>query len=455
MGCSLSKSHNTKRLTKFINLTANTVDIRNVYAESQLEEHTSFVENLVKDILENVGKIEPALATDGLINRGSYYDRTKILHPDEYDYHPILGLSQYVTDVTNASDSHEDDGKRKIRINVNKLPYPLPSECLENINENDGEADLRTEELLNMLLNTISAVLKEMETRKSVKFYWSQNYRRSYKKEIDNVVIHGPSALLIRVGAPLGITDIDLCFCLKWKPHELGPSVHIIDRKNSWDIWLESVVELPNSDKYVLTPPHRKLFLTLKYLSNLTRLLGIVWQISSHVLKTLILNHQQKCRASSLGECLISIINELIVKPDDEHNPCDIPDDEYNCDEDFLYLFYSNLLIPNPIFPGEPQRLSPNDRIPMLISMVWIVQHIKLNRSNNWWNAFLSNNLIGVRRNRILQSLMDGLHEYYLLATSKSHGRYVKLEWQHDAKKSIVLIDCINPNYFDRPFRKV
>ncbi|CAH1800540.1 unnamed protein product [Owenia fusiformis] len=404
-----------------------------------MEEHTTFVENLVKDILVNVGKIEPALATNGLINRGSYYDGTKILHPDEYDYHPILALSQYITDVTNASERHEDDGKRKIRINVNKLPNPLPPKCLGTINEN-GEAEFKTNELLYMLSATISAALEHMETQGTVKL--NPRFKQYRRNEIQNTGMHGP-AVRLRVGAPLGTTDIDLCFCLKLEPHELGPSVHIINTEHiPFGFWTESVVELPNSDEYKLTPPHRKLFLTLKYVSNLTRLLGSQCRISSYALRTLIIHHQQDCRASNLGECFISIIDKLMTKSDEERNS-DFHDDEYNYDEEFIYLYDSNGWgIQNTIFPGKSFPLH-GVRIHLLISMVWIIQHIKLNRSNNWWNVFLSNNVTEIRRNRILQTLMDGLNKYNKFDQSRNASKYLRLEWQHDDKNSVVMIQRV------------
>ncbi|CAH1795873.1 unnamed protein product [Owenia fusiformis] len=418
------------QLTEFVEFTAHKVDIQNVYTPSQLKEQTTFVENLVKDICVNVGKTEPTLATDGVLNRGSYYDGTKIVNADEYDYEPLLTLSKAVTEVSEFS-VFPNQGFRTVRIDTKMLPKPLPAQCLKDINEN-GVAELSSKELLKFLHCTILEALKYMNTvelKKSVRKHMDQGVVDHYmphphdtpylKGEVSvHSALHGPSVWL-RVGAPLGTTDIDLCFCLRSKACD--KHVMVSARYRSYEShWLESIIDLPEVQKYKLTLPHNKLLLTLKYMTHLACTVHGGSHVSSHILRTVLLHHQRNCQETDLGECLLSIIKNFMIKPGEK----------FDYDANMVHLIVNAIEIHDIVHHETTLRTNSMKRVPMLIVLLWIVQQTRHNEDSTWIQRIVDPQFPGnISDDDMLHSLVTSL-DFWDNSYSKNPPTRI-FQWHH------------------------
>ncbi|CAH1797882.1 unnamed protein product [Owenia fusiformis] len=437
----MAVKHTMLRFKNLVDLTVEKVNIRYAYTARQLDMQTSYIENLVSDIREKVGQREPSLVTKEQINRGSYYDKTKILRPDEYDYEPILDFSEHISNVTDLIEdesmpSLKDQGYKTIRFQEKKLHKGVRQQHLiRRPTPPNGDVELKCRELLAKIRQVVNRVLEEMQRDGSgrVTFIGECDHTKDapydYKKRQISThnEPHGPSVWL-RVGAPLGTTDIDMCFCLQWKPHKLGPSVMVPTKKG----WLESVVSLPDNSRYTLTPAHEKLLLTFKYVTHLTSLLmpsRFSWSVSSYTLKAVILHHQRYlqggCHTDNIGKCFMSII-DIMLKPNEE----------FDNEENVVHLTNQHISIPDIVYTKKDLQISNVKRVSMLVSMFWIAQHVKLNRNTDWFEVFVRNDKDEIKKHPTLKSLDDSLKRFHKIA---GKGK-VELEWQHDTSKTRVTI---------------
>ncbi|CAH1797753.1 unnamed protein product [Owenia fusiformis] len=423
------------RLKNLVDKTVEKVDIRRKYSARQLDMQTAYIEKLVSDIRRKVGLREPALATNEQINRGSYYDGTKILDPDEYDYEPILDLSKHITNVTEPMPGLKEQGYKTILFREKELHKHIHEQYLVRTFPNGKDAELKCRELLAKIRQNVNRVLEDMHKEGTVMFIGEcdhtkdpKDYDKNTREISTHNAPHGPSVWL-RVGAPLGTTDIDMCFCLKWKPHELGPSVMVPTNKG----WLESVVSLPDNSIYKLTPVHKNLLLTVKYVTHLTSALmssKFSYSVSSYILKAVILHHQTECRSDNIDKCFIAIIYDMMLKPNEEF-------DEH---ENVVFLTNRHIEIPDIVYREKALQISGEKRVSLLISMLWVVQHVKLNSNTDWFDAFLRNDKGEIKKNSTLRSLNESLKKFFKITDT---GK-VDFEWQHDKMKTSVRVTGVN-----------
>ncbi|CAH1773688.1 unnamed protein product [Owenia fusiformis] len=276
-----------KRLSDFVSHVAQKVDIWRKYKEEDLIKHASDVEKIVQNICANLGKNNPAFKVVEIIKRGSFYERCKILQPNEFDFLPVLATTE--NDVEIVHDDFMDRGKERMNVKIkpgaaNQLLTKSQLECT-------SKPRLYT---YNEFMRTIREEITGKYYAQDQK-YDTESERSTVQKiagpecETDVCVSshpHGPSTIL-KIAGPLCETKVDLCFCLerkiKGKPGRYVIVPNIVDR------WRESTVEPSNCDKYTLNLQHQELFLCLKYIAHCVK------RIASDVLVLLMMT-ATRCR---------------------------------------------------------------------------------------------------------------------------------------------------------------
>ncbi|CAH1793344.1 unnamed protein product, partial [Owenia fusiformis] len=245
---------------------------------------------------------------------------------------------------------------------------------------------------------------------------------------------HGPSVWL-RVGGPLGTTDIDLCFCVQGTQGSVLVPAYVGDCKDCpYAIhWTESIVQTPHPapDHQLHNPTghHRQLFLVLKYISHLCN--RIHWHIynehpkygliSSYSYKLLIMNHQKHCTGSdfNVGRCFEDVVEYIFnqFRGDDDDS------DQYRLKVDHIFL-------PDTYYPDREVRVVDGIGNSLeLTVLLWVLKHVKHSSGTLWWQKLLDddfpNNVSS--GDVLLQSLLDSVKH---VRDAFPHG--VNLDWQHE-----------------------
>ncbi|CAH1793338.1 unnamed protein product, partial [Owenia fusiformis] len=248
--------------------------------------------------------------------------------------------------------------------------------------------------------------------------------------------LHGPSVWL-RVGGPLGTTDIDLCFCVQGTQGSvLVPIDSNCGKCPKYIHWTESIVEpqhqAPDHQLHNPTGHHKQLFLVLKYISHLYN--RIHWYIyhersyagllSSYSYKLLIMNHQKRCTGSDLniGKCFEDVVEYIFNQFKTGGNDSD----QYRVLS--LFIFLPDTYYPDRkvwVFNGYVNSVE-------LTVLLWMLKHVKHSSGTQWWQKLLDddfpNNVSS--GDILLQSLLDSVKH---VRDALSQGKLrVNLDWQHE-----------------------
>ncbi|CAH1783499.1 unnamed protein product [Owenia fusiformis] len=341
--CKLCKG---KRLALY---THQIVDILKLNYESEdVKEHRDLIENIVDAVAKKVGDLYPVFKTQHKLPNGSFYQKTKIELPNEFDFlNPFVfsetngviaikrsdvserGKDVYVNDSLRrvilsepANEPSSRVGDFKIQLTRNDILYPLHraiSKALTNLQNDDrviykGECDIRRSKIE-------LAQNGEVDPRKL----------KLGEILLDSRIV-GP-CLTLAVGGPLCVTYVDLTFCLEDKSPDKGYNansgrdVKFFVLPRHFKTWIPTYYE----QRYMeLDSHHRNVLMVLKYCFVECGKYQCRSTYNSHVLKTIVLNHCLTCKdATSLGRCFNEVAQHVfrlgIGKDDHETNnshPC-------------------------------------------------------------------------------------------------------------------------------------
>ncbi|CAH1780907.1 unnamed protein product, partial [Owenia fusiformis] len=369
------------RLKDFVNFIAHKVNIRSIFTPDQLDRHTKYIEKKVNEICMNISKKRKEIKIKEIRRRGSYYDESKILFPDEYDFLPILTLTGcQMVEVESLSDDQKicaKQGYRKIKVNEPDILRHSPG-CIKEIGI--GKARL-TSKFIQELKTSVRDALDEIE---DVKFIGEKDHEKnSNSSDPLNTVsihrnLHGPS-IWIRIGGPLCMTDIDLCFCIEGQESNLGPCVLVKSKldhcpycKSENDHWIETPINPP--EQYMLTPDHQKLLLTLKYISHFEKKMfkrELLSTSSSYYLKALLVDHQKNCQSENVGECF-DAVTKYTFRLDNDTSDSLSNDIHVRCESRF---------VPD-IFHQKEVKCGTSY---FHIVLLWFLRRIKEYDDTTWW----------------------------------------------------------------------
>ncbi|CAH1797672.1 unnamed protein product [Owenia fusiformis] len=312
-------------LSNFVEFISETSEIRTSgrYTESEVKEHTQYVEDFVRDISINVGKVKSIFKTKMHIRRGSHYEKTKVARMDEMDFLSVLKLSDGETVAVKDIDDQECNYRGSEYGSIDLAPNAFPDEELE-----------KTVKEKKLSVNIILELKKAVET--VLKRSTLYNYKEEDIDPNDELTkypvgscsmsseLHGPCIMLTLV-TPHAITDIDMCFCVEKRNSKLGRCVMIPNMKDSCDCslnnchWIESVVD-PENPNHILSRSHKMLYLCLKSVMMLIETSRIhPPSITSYILKMHVLHHQQNCQTAAIGECFEAVVHQLLLLSTSQH----------------------------------------------------------------------------------------------------------------------------------------
>ncbi|CAH1793995.1 unnamed protein product [Owenia fusiformis] len=459
------------RLTEFVNVTAAKVDIFSKYTDVELEHHTKYIMDFVRLICSGFGEYNKLFKTKEPIPRGSYFDKTKIISPTEYDFLNPLSLSDDASvQVCDVSDDCGLAGHGYGVVNIH--PGQLQQQLLdlystEDYDEYDCDSDddyvlikhppyevilhsshdsLGAPGDVYWLTTNISESLHtEMHTyleNTHGSHYIGERYHK-YEQHPSYTLgefsmhedLHGPSVWL-RVGGPLGTTDIDLCFCIRGTQGSvLVPIDLYCDKCPSYIHWTESIVEpqhpgAPDHQLHNPTGHHKQLFLVLKYISHLYS--KIYWHIynarshliSSYSYKLLIMHHQKHCTGSDfyIGRCFEDVVEYIFnqFRGDDD-------------DSDLYRLYREDIYLPDTYYPDREVRVvnGYSNRMELTV-LLFMLKHVKHSNDTQWWQKLLDDEFPNnVSSGDVLfQSLLDLVKHVWDALLQGELTEHI--DWQHE-----------------------
>ncbi|CAH1788872.1 unnamed protein product, partial [Owenia fusiformis] len=326
-------------------------------------------------ICSGFGEYTQVFKTKDPILRGSYIEKTKIISPTEYDFLNILSLFEEASvEVCDVRDGCKLAGQGYGVVNIH------PGQVQKQLHITaTGYKVLKSQSSHAFLLRPPpTAYLLTAEMRHSLHaamHTYLENTNGSHyigMKDLKNKQppsytlgefsmnehLHGPSVWL-RVGGPLGTTDIDLCFCIQKTQGSvlvpLDPGGCIECPKGIH--WTESIVQTPHQapdcQLHIPTGHHKQLFLVLKYISHLFN--KIHWHvyhkhpydglISSYSYKLLIMHHQKSCTGSdfNVGRCLEDVVEYIFNQFGG--------DDDNDSYQYMIRYFYKETYLPDTDYP--------------------------------------------------------------------------------------------------------
>ncbi|CAH1787579.1 unnamed protein product [Owenia fusiformis] len=460
------------RLTIFVTIVAGEKNIINRYRHqrAELEYHTAYIEEFVDDICSSFGGYSDFAQVKTRFSRGSYYERTKIIEPNEYDYLPVLSLTDDV--AVEVCDVEEDcklagQGYKRVKILPGQLQKHFKN-LRRNVlcKQNDG-VYLKTE-IRYSLVEELDSYLKRNHSQN---YLGRKNHNEDPAYEIGQFslhdLVHGPS-VCIRVGGPLCTTDIDLCFCIQKSPGcVLVPAFvssakcNVVLNENHWtesvlQLQKETGIELPLSDGQ-----HKHVFLTLKFISHLYD--KIYWflfgsctpdgLISSYAYKLLMQHHshRQKGPDYNIGKWLEDIVYFIFGFTRKEGDGRDVFR---------AYGRGDDVYLPDVHFHERKVKVINGDANKgELITLLWIYKHVEHNDNTVWWKRLLDddfpNNVDKPVHNGLIETECvdkDGLDsllrsvEYVMTIRSGKPERPPECIWRHmNGAITRVIIDDQKP----------
>ncbi|CAH1777711.1 unnamed protein product [Owenia fusiformis] len=479
-----------QRVADFVRFISEKVDIRRKYIHNELVKHTDYIENLVQSICGKVCEFNRAFRIKEIVRRGSFYDRTKIVEPNEYDLMAILLISDSsAIDVFLNENCHYKDegwGYGLIKLVKSDLTLPIPKDCMIKTSHAvhaAGESWQLSYVIMYKLREAVEWALKEM---KDVKLLTGNEFT-FHKDDPKNPYqlgdvslhwdLHGPSVWL-RVGAPLCTTDIDLCFCIERKnPVKITRNIQNYEdntkrpqmdtqistvthtklgrcamiRGDTYqcdkcieDHWVESVID-PLKNKCAWTDSHRSLLLTFKMISEFMRKrYKYVDFFPSYYLKVLLVEHENKCNdETNVGKCFYDIVNrfkanDLGLEDLETIDEVFENEDDANTDEFTIQLETGKFPRVKPIPDMHYPKRKIFGKLHGAIALIWFLQYVKHTPNTEWW-AKLTGSEFGVQENEPFKSLTETFERVNTWTTSfrtgdlyLHNGSRLELKWQHD-----------------------
>ncbi|CAH1800836.1 unnamed protein product [Owenia fusiformis] len=438
------------RLRDFVNIISFNANIKNRFTVEKLIEHTSYVEDFVGSLCKFVGEKVPGLRINEIIRRGSYYDNAKVMSPDEYDFMPILALSY--DDAVNVKDPPKEcsfaaRGYKLININPDNLKEEIPRGSWRK--NKDGECQLDLKVLMILLHIVKDFVIQHSKFREEL----LEDPNAVYDEGVTSMqqFLHG-TCIMLRMWAPLCTTDIDLCFCIEQKNQSDERRVLVGDCINgggcgyctlkgrstpgSVDHWTESFFDIsPDQHLYILDTMHKKLFVTLKFLSYLLnkRLydilegdISIQRELSSYVYKMILLHHQHSCQSTNIGICFETIV-ELYFNRSTKNDADTVTYSPKGKEE--------IVKIPDIYFPKRTVVDIESEHLLEFVLLLWIQRHVKHNTNTTWWNDLLDKDFPNnVKQGDLLQTLLDTLKWVIQFQDPRTDAPKVnpRYTWIHD-----------------------
>ncbi|CAH1776190.1 unnamed protein product [Owenia fusiformis] len=398
------------RLTEFV--TAAKADILNKYTEAQLEHHTEYIRNFVRTICLGFGEYNKLFKTKDPIPRGSYFEKTKIISPTEYDFLNILSQSDdasvQVCDVRDGCLMTGGYGVVNIhpgQVQQQFLEIPV-TKHVENViphsshdPHSSGDVYWLTTNIRYSLRDAIHTYLEDIHGSHYIgKRDHKEEQHPSYTlgKFSMHVGLHGPSVWL-RVGGPLGTTDIDLCFCAQKTQGSILVPAYVdpddCDECPEHIHWTESIVQppypAPDHLLHIPTGHHKQLFLLLKYVSHLYN--TIYWHIyhkcpeygliSSYSYKLLIMQHRKCCTGSDfyVGRCFEDVVEYIF----NQYRRDNDVSDQYR-------LYRKPVFLPDTYYPARKVHVLNSYRnCEELTELLWMLKHVKHSSDTQWWQKLL------------------------------------------------------------------
>ncbi|CAH1782224.1 unnamed protein product [Owenia fusiformis] len=453
------------RLTEFVNITSSKVDIFNRYKHEELENHTRYITDFAESICTGFGEYNEQFKTKGLIPRGSYFEKTKIVSPKEYDFLPVLALSDDAS--VEVCDVPEDNalagkGYGMVKIHPGSLQNRLYSDSIKycssvpdsslfmfvidhlphpehSTNGSLGKVCCLSTCIANHLHDDINSYLK---TTYGSMYLGKKNHKEeknpcytlgSFSLHVD---LHGPSVWL-QLGGPLGTTDIDLCFCIANEPGCVMVPTFLQDDM----YWAKSIVQTQypatnhNLYTYVPTENHRQLFLLMKYISHMCD--KIQWHlyhkhphlISSYSYKLMVMKHQQSCTGSdsNVGKCFEDVVEYIFNQFRQEGNASN----QY-----MLPIWNKTIKLPDTYYPNrEVSIASSGYNKGELLILLWVLKYVKHTRDTHWWDQLMDDDFPNnVKPGDVSNSLLDTFKRmhYTGLLLELTGEPNNQINWQHE-----------------------
>ncbi|CAH1799901.1 unnamed protein product [Owenia fusiformis] len=347
------------------------------FSDADVKNQKDHVEHIVKTLVHELGEHFPALKVRKQLGTGSFYNNTRILSPDEFDYLLILCLTSQVEKEETGNDSVKikviDESLRKyMKKYLSTYSDNLSGPLLTDDNF------LQSEQFVGVLINTIHECLEQLQKKGVISYkgkhvfehsidtlkaqdtmleynmlkYAKPEYQpddESYIPELSlhDVILdelpHG-AAVRLRVQGPLGPADIDLGFCIESSTTGAGRYISIpLGMGNEWVPSFYQNLSHPKLNEH-----HGKILTFLKYLLRECKLVSN-YTFNSHNLKTCVVIHQKVCEQKqydkdrSLGGCLIDIAFYMFEKRGKIWKTFD----------ELLIPYKEECTLPNINFPGE------------------------------------------------------------------------------------------------------
>ncbi|CAH1795163.1 unnamed protein product [Owenia fusiformis] len=459
-----STSNGDGRLTQFVNYVSSKVNVENRYTPEQLKEHTEFVENFVRNFFIDFGNHTPEyyflsyntiFASNCIVRRGSSYEGTKIISPNEYDYIPIFawsGNKAVIVEEVGERCELAGQGYGFINIKHGDLHKELPPRHLEENRSCVGKPSGSTERSSppgtiphgssklsrNILITLCDAITSYLSESENYKYVGERDHHKDPESPYPQGTIslhkyrHGTS-IWLRIGAPTCTTDIDLSFAIEdvnmtkgWCAMVGDGNVYCArcDESLGTTHWTRSLIDPGLQDATnTLSRNHHHLFLTVKYINHLIKKsLNIKTSSSSYSYKMLLLQHQRDCQNENVGQCLEDVVNQFFT-----HEKHCISTLEIN-----VYTYKLLRKVPDIDYPKRMIRLkiSPQECAVLL----WITQHVKHTINTSWWDMLLLEDLKPEDINK-----SDMLYSLLHIAQQVDTGTLIDVEWVHDVNTKTVI----------------
>ncbi|CAH1780109.1 unnamed protein product [Owenia fusiformis] len=347
-----SISKNQERLSEFIKYVSSKVNVKNRYIPDELEENKEYIENIVKKVCYDFGKHTPKyedepnliFETNSCARRGSSYEETKILSPNEYDFIPILtwsGDEAVKVEMVGVNCELVDQGYGFINVKYGDLHSRLPDWHFTanppGVN-NPGSSKLNTN-FLSVLNLRMKSYLSESN---ELNFIGEKDHKVDPESPypLGSLSIHEgyhATSIWFRIGAPICTTDVDLSFAVENMKITQGRRVMVSERRKmecsrcdgsrGESHWTESLIDpgpQADPDTHTLTSNHLHLFLAFKYVNHMmNKILKIKTDSSSYSYKMLLLHHQKGCKNDQVGQCLEEIVSRFFTHESQIVNTCE------------------------------------------------------------------------------------------------------------------------------------
>ncbi|CAH1779008.1 unnamed protein product [Owenia fusiformis] len=357
-----SETCKEKRLTLCAEEIADCIKVN--YEDEEVQEHKDFIENVVDVVSETVGWRNPEFKTHPKLPNGSFYQETKVEIPNEFDFLNPLNISTEIRAGVQNTKQVFIDKKKYPRfknkydysdfLSLSSYPQEIVKQGMEELHPYDNilkQLQRAVSEALDMLQGKTRTIGQfEMRRIPNGCENWSYSlennlisrllYRgkrfvykgqcdlKASKREFSDSKNADPRTLglnealldtntdgpciTLAIGGPLCVTYMDMTLCIEDKQESKqrrnGGKYFVLPRKNL-DAWMRTEYKPGNKE---LDKHHRKILMILKYCLIECKKYQYRSKYNSHVLKTLVLNHRDKCKGRTLlGRCFDDVSQKV------------------------------------------------------------------------------------------------------------------------------------------------